>query len=636
MKRKLTIAVLFSLSAASPLALGLGLGDAEVRSTLDAPLRASIPLIDARGLSPDLLNVSVADERSFSAAGLIRTPLAASVRLDVTDRQGQLMLDLTTERPVAAPWLDLLLRFDWPGGGQVREVTLLLDPADYDLLPVLVAASRPALASPTPTSSTPREPTTQPQVARPPAPAQSDDASRIRSGDTLWVVAGRLRPDSGIGMNQMMVSLVEANPDAFPSGNINAMRAGYTLVVPSRDAIAARSSAEAERIVQAMNQAWANRGGGAPPRVALGTPAADPEVDPVADSALATAASAEAASPAEPMANAEEVGPSPPPGDAAAQQAEVPRLTLLTDAEIAAEEDPGAPSPGMAAEGEGGGNAEAPQVNIDPAVLQALYGEGSGEGSGELTGDARLQHLGSRWRETQQALEAMREERDEIRQELEALRELVAGLSTGGQGIAGAGTSGVVSPGAEAGDETPWWGAWYQGALDRPLMLGGAALAALLALWALIRYRRREDEGITFGQLHRASVGDSGVARPASGPETPRGETVTLGFGMPQAEAINEADIFIAYGRYDQARELLESSLEQHPERDDLRLKLLRVHVEQGNQASAEREASRLKASGDAETIADRIGYVQSSDKRAQQNLNNLVAAIKGEYEYSG
>jgi len=80
MKRKLTLAMLLSLSAASPMALALGLGEAEVRSTLNAPLRASVPLVDAAGIQPGLLNVSVADERAYAAAGLTRTPLAASVR----------------------------------------------------------------------------------------------------------------------------------------------------------------------------------------------------------------------------------------------------------------------------------------------------------------------------------------------------------------------------------------------------------------------------------------------------------------------------------------------------------------------------------------------------------------------------
>ncbi|MDI5985833.1 FimV/HubP family polar landmark protein [Halomonas sp. M4R5S39] len=602
MKRKLTLAMLLSLSAASPLALALGLGEADVRSTLNAPLRASIPLTDTDGMSSGLLNVSVAGDRAFSAAGLVRTPLAASVRLAVEQREGRLVLDLTTEHPVREPWLDLLLRFDWPGGRQLREVTLLLDPPDYDQMPALIGA--PARATATAAATPPgQEPSGTPRpVVRPSAQGGSGDPAWVRGGDTLWAVAGRLRPDSGISMNQMMVALVEANPEVFPSGNINAMRAGFTLVVPGRDAIAARSSGEAERVVQAMNQAWANRGSGAPTRVPLG---GSEEVAP--QTAVAAIGADETPSPA---ATEGEEGESVE-GPRAADGEEAPRLTLLTDAEAAAE---GALAVGIAEEGEGGegvATATGERVVIDPMVLQALHGDG------DLTSDDRLLRLEARWLENRQALEAVRRERDELqgeligmREELEALRDQLAALSAGGQGVDGPGTGGVVPPGGDGREstaESPWWGAFYQGRQDRIPMLGGIALAALLALWALVRRRQRRDEtASTFAQVQAVAPGGSSVAGSAVGPVVAgTGEAAPVRASMPQAEAINEADIFIAYGRYDQARELLEAGLEREPERDDLRLKLLMVHLEQGSHGSAEREAERLRAGGDPLVLAE-------------------------------
>lgn len=132
-------------------------------------------------------------------------------------------------------------------------------------------------------------------------------------------------------------------------------------------------------------------------------------------------------------------------------------------------------------------------------------------------------------------------------------------------------------------------------------MLAGAGLAALLALWALLRFRRREDkyDDATFGQVRSVGTGDAAIVTPGRAGQPNAGtapEHVPIRASMPQAEAINEADIFIAYGRFDQARELLEASLEQDPERDDLRLKLLMVNLEQGNYEAADRQASTLKA----------------------------------------
>ncbi len=557
-------AALLTLMVYAAQSQALGLGEAEVRSTLNAPLRATIPLTDSAGIQADLLNVSVADERAFTAAGLPRTPLAASVRLAVEQRQGRLVVDLTTERTVREPWLDLLLRFDWPGGQQLREVTLLLDPPDYDQMPALVSGSR--RAAPASVASAEPAPTTSPTAAAPQpstTPAQAGNPARVRSGDTLWGVAGRLRPDSSISMNQMMVALVEANPEAFMSGNINAMRAGVTLVVPSREAIAARSGAEAERLVSEMHRAWASRGSGAL------------DVD-------------------EPVAAAES-----------------PRLTLLTDAEVAAEGEAGGDSGEVDVEGEAGGDAGEVDVQagaaleIDPDLLDALPW-GALSGDGELSSDERLVRLEARWLESQQTLEAVQEERDELqgelgemRQQLEAMQEQLAALAAGGAGADGPGGGGIATPGGEA-EETPWWGAVYQGEVDRNLVLGGAGLAALLALWLVVRRRRREEEGsgTTAGAVQVGVPGTQPPVPPQASPAPGTAPSHSIRGSLPQAEAISEADIFIAYGRYDQARELLDTSLAREPERDDLRLKLLTVHLEQGNREEVEQEARRLHEGG--------------------------------------
>ena len=188
-----------------------------------------------------------------------------------------------------------------------------------------------------------------------------------------------------------------------------------------------------------------------------------------------------------------------------------------------------------------------------------------------------------------------------MRDELAVLREQLAALAAGGAGGDGPGTGGIAPPGGTA-EERPWWGAIYQGELDRNLMLGGAGLAALLALWLAVRRRRRQEEAPAAAGVGPVRVVVPGAPAPGQ-PEAAGLAAVTpaapsVQGSLPQAEAISEADIFIAYGRYDQARELLEASLAREPERDDLRLKLLNVHLEQGNRDEVEREAARLREGG--------------------------------------
>ncbi|MGQ0509305.1 MAG: FimV/HubP family polar landmark protein [Betaproteobacteria bacterium] len=66
----------------------------------------------------------------------------------------------------------------------------------------------------------------------------------VKRGDTLYAIARRLRPE-GVTLNQVLVALFRANPDAFTGGNINQLRVGAVLAIPPRDAMAELPPAEA-------------------------------------------------------------------------------------------------------------------------------------------------------------------------------------------------------------------------------------------------------------------------------------------------------------------------------------------------------------------------------------------------------
>ncbi|UXZ55867.1 LysM peptidoglycan-binding domain-containing protein [Halomonas sp. 7T] len=247
MKQTHTWLLWLPLSAVSSLALAVGLGPASVNSPLDAPLNATVPVLDASQYALDELRVSVADEADFTAAGLEWTPLISSLRVQLREQADGRQLVLSSSQVVDDPWLDVLLTIDSPGGEATRAFTLLFDP------PNMVNARSPsreqqevALPNRQPASATPGVPNDG-------STSLANNTAYVASGDTLWSVADRVRP-ANASVQQMIVALVDANPRVFPSSNINNLRAGQTLIMPSREQVMARSPGEAARAVQAMRR----------------------------------------------------------------------------------------------------------------------------------------------------------------------------------------------------------------------------------------------------------------------------------------------------------------------------------------------------------------------------------------------
>ncbi len=66
----------------------------------------------------------------------------------------------------------------------------------------------------------------------------------MRSGQTLSGIAAQMAGE-GQTLDQTMVALLRANPEAFIGGNINRLKAGAVLRTPAQDELARVGAAEA-------------------------------------------------------------------------------------------------------------------------------------------------------------------------------------------------------------------------------------------------------------------------------------------------------------------------------------------------------------------------------------------------------
>ncbi len=252
-----------------------GLGRLNVLSQLGQPFSAEIDLVNVSKEELSTLKASLAAPSAYQAANLQFNPSLNALRLSIERRaNGTPYIKATSFRPVSEPFLDLLIELAWQGGKISREYSALLDPpgmespapavtAPVAAAPVPPAVQAPAAKAPAATAAVESPaPATPAPVAKPspaPAAARAAGASQVtvKPGDTLNGIATSVKPD-GISLEQTLIGLFRANPDAFSSNNINQLRAGKILNVPEREQLAAITQGDASQEVRVHASNWNN------------------------------------------------------------------------------------------------------------------------------------------------------------------------------------------------------------------------------------------------------------------------------------------------------------------------------------------------------------------------------------------
>lgn len=274
---RISLALLFLLSSEL---WALGLGEIKLDSALNEPLRAEIELLSATPEELAGLRVAMASAETFDRYGLDRPVFLQNLQFQIrhSGREDGNVVEIRSVNPVTEPFVTFLVEASWARGRLLREYTLLLDPPTF----APAAAAQPTPAVTAPTRSAPadsgridrsepvaaaRAPDPEPVQTSPPSVVPQpvvddrpyDDATgaghTVERNETLWGIASRTRPDGRLTMNQTMLAIFEANQQAF-GGNINILRAGATLRIPSADEIYRIGRDDALAEVQRQHAAW--------------------------------------------------------------------------------------------------------------------------------------------------------------------------------------------------------------------------------------------------------------------------------------------------------------------------------------------------------------------------------------------
>lgn len=264
----LTAAVLLALSSAP--AAALSLGRVTVQSALGEPLHAEVDFLDINAEEAASLKARLASPDAFKAAGLEYNAALSGLKTTLQRRaNGRAYLKLSSDRVVNEPFVDLILEASWSSGRIVRDYTLLFDPPnlrsagtaapDKAQLPI---QSAPAGAQPAARSADTPPPVkpAQPKpvaVAKPKPAAQSQPAGgatvRVKPGETAGKIAAAYKP-ANVSLDQMLVAMLRGNPKAFIQDNVNRIKAGAILTVPTPEQAAAVDAEEATQTVVAQSR----------------------------------------------------------------------------------------------------------------------------------------------------------------------------------------------------------------------------------------------------------------------------------------------------------------------------------------------------------------------------------------------
>ena len=241
-------------------AFGLGMGDLELHSALNQRFDGEIVLTHVRDLELDEVIPNLASQADFDRVGVDRNYQLTDLRFKVRIREdGEYVVNVTSSRPIIEPFLNFIVEVIWPIGRILREYTVLLDPPVFGTDGV----EKIDLSKVSPTTDSMQERPSRRQV--PVAPqvssgriegvvTQDDEYGLTGPGDTLWTIALKVRPDTSVSVQQTMLALQRANPEAFINNNINLLKAGHVLRIPDLNEIRVETIEEAIAEVRVQNE----------------------------------------------------------------------------------------------------------------------------------------------------------------------------------------------------------------------------------------------------------------------------------------------------------------------------------------------------------------------------------------------
>ena len=251
-KTLVSIAVASTLSITS--AHALELGELTAISKANEPFKAEIQLLDVDNLTPGDVRIRLGSESEFRQAEIVPNRILSRLRFQVRQpSNGKLIVDVVSQSELDVDNLDFVLSARWPSGKVVRgykvplKESVLVESAGNEV----VQSSKVANA----TNNTVNR-TTFVDARSLLESMPTSGTYRTSQGNTLWSLADKTKQSAQLTVYQTMMAIQALNEDAFYANNINLMKEGAILRLPTKEQIALFNKAMSKQEFDKQNQAW--------------------------------------------------------------------------------------------------------------------------------------------------------------------------------------------------------------------------------------------------------------------------------------------------------------------------------------------------------------------------------------------
>lgn len=607
-----------ALALAAPFALqAAGLGRLSVLSTLGAPLTAEIEIVALQPGEEDGLTARIASAEAFRQAGIDPSAALSTMRFAIVRRDGKPVIRITSSQPINEPFVDLLVELEARTGRLVREYTFLLDPPGYRGSQAIAAAPAPAasakpaapLARPSEAPGTTPRPVVRGELAPPPAAADATPARpeeprdapaggsnyEVRRGDTLGEIA-RANLPAGVSLNQMLIAIYRANQDAFIRENINLVRAGRILALPTAEEAGGVTIEDAGRLVRSHRAEW----------------------DEYRSRLAAQPAGMEAASGQRAVTGRIEAGAEPPRGGENQDQVRLaqadPSKAGASGARAARDDDAAARERALKE-----AQSRVTDLEKNVADLQKLLelknqqlAELEKKAAGAKPGAEAPKPVPAPQKPIAEAPKPAAEAPKPAAEAPKPAAEAPQPAATPAPQIEAkkaepapeAKKAEPAKPKPKAVAPPPPPPSLVDEFLDNPVtLIGAGAIVLLLIGYGVWSWRRKKATQAKFsdsvlgpGGGTAPSLNEAGASETGSGVSSQASASQASGMEAEEVDPIAEADVYMAYGRDAQAEEILREALQKDPNRLPVQAKLLEIYAKRNDVKAFEQSALKVKS----------------------------------------